>query len=354
MRLEEPAWWYGDGGSVAETLLRPAGAVWGAIATRAFARATPYRARYPVICVGNFTAGGTGKTPLALLIAVELKRLGRRPSFLTRGYGGRVAGPHWVDAERDSAADVGDEPLLLARAAPTLVARDRAAGARAIEDDARSADIIVMDDGLQNASLAKDLVLAVVDGQRGLGNRRVMPAGPLRAPLEFQLGLADAIIVNGAPPVASPRGDVADWLRQRFPGSVLSAGVRPSGSTTWLENAAVVGYAGIGAPERFFELLGRLGAKLVETVRFPDHHRFSEADAERLLGLAARSSALLVTTEKDWARIEGSTGAKARLRSASRPLPVSMVLDERDQGRLVALLEMVIREGGAPASSAQS
>lgn len=349
MRLDEPTWWYGSGGSFTEKLLHPIGVAWGAVAVRVFERVTPYRACYPVICVGNFTAGGTGKTPLALLIASELKRLGRHPVFLTRGYGGRLAGPHWVDPACDYADDVGDEPLLLAREAPVLVARDRASGARAIEAGPHPVDIIVMDDGLQNATLAKDLVLAVVDGKRGLGNRRVIPAGPLRAPLEFQLGLADAVVVNAPPVTASHSAEVVDWLRQQFTGPVLAASVQPSAPTTWLEGTAVVAYAGIGAPERFFELLARLGAKLVGTVPFPDHHRFNNVDAERLLGLATRASAHLITTQKDWARLQGSTGLAGKLKDASRPLPVAMVLEDRDHGRLIALLEMVIKKPGSNA-----
>jgi tetraacyldisaccharide 4'-kinase len=347
VRLDEPAWWYAPGSSFAETLLRPVGAAWGAVAVRAFERAASYRAKPPVVCVGNFTAGGTGKTPLALLIAAELRRLGHRPAFLTRGYGGRLPGPHWVDAVRDGADDVGDEPLLLAGEAPVLVARDRAAGARAMERGTLPVDIIVMDDGLQNGALAKDLVLAVVDGRRGLGNRRVIPAGPLRAPLEFQLALADAIVVNGAQAYGADGGAVVDWLRQRFPGPVLAATVGPAEPQPWLENAAVVAYAGIGAPERFFDLLTKLGAQVVAKAPFPDHHRFGAADAERLLKLAETASAQLVTTQKDWARLGRSTGALAQLRAASRPLPVAMQLNDRDRGRLIALLQMVIKSGAA-------
>lgn len=349
MRLDEPAWWYASDGGLAVRCLQPLAAAWSAIATSRFRRELSYRARLPVICVGNFTAGGTGKTPLALSVAAELAGLGRRPAFLSRGYGGRLAGPHWVDAVADTSGDVGDEPLLLARAWPTLVARDRRAGARAIESANDVGDVIIMDDGLQNSQLAKNLVLAVVDGRRGFGNGCVMPAGPLRAPLEFQLGLTDAIVVT-LPHGAVGGNDAAGWLRQTFPGPVMAASVQPSQPTDWLKRAPVVAFAGIGAPERFFELLDRLGADVRHRVAFADHHPFRATDAERLLRLAETHSALLVTTEKDWARLDGSTGAMDRLRAAARPLPVAMALDEQDRGRLLALLDMALKGGSVGAN----
>lgn len=342
MPLDEPAWWYAGDGGLKAVCLQPLGAAWGAIAARRYRRETAYRARLPVICVGNFTAGGTGKTPLALCVAGELARLGRQPVFLTRGYGGRLAGPHWVDASRDSASDVGDEALLLARAWPTLVARNRRDGARAVESGDRAGDVIVMDDGLQNPQLGKDLVLAVVDGARGLGNGRVIPAGPLRAPLAFQLELTDAVIVN-KPRGTGAESPAAGWLRQSFPGPVMTATVSVREPAAWLEGASVVAYAGIGAPQRFFDLLSGLGAEVVRSMAFPDHHVFTPAEAEHLLGLAEGHAAVLVTTEKDWVRLETS-GPAGRLKAASRFVPVRMILDERDRERLAALLDMALKE----------
>ncbi len=344
MRLDEPAWWYGTDHRLAPRLLQPIGAIWGAVAIRSYARATPYRSRLPVICIGNFTAGGTGKTPLALEVAGELQRQGCKAVFLTRGYGGRVAGPHWVDHAADKAMDVGDEPLLLARQAPTLVSRDRANGAKAIETGDRPADVIVMDDGLQNPSLQKDLSLAVVDGRRGLGNGRVIPAGPLRAPLDFQFGLTDAIVVNEPHDGEVGAAPTADWLRRRFPGPVLSASVQPVESVASLNNAAVVAFAGTGAPQRFFDLLRRCGADVVHAVPFPDHHPFGEADAQRLMDLASAASATLVTTEKDWARMGASGGQVGRLKAMSRVLPITMSFGERDAVRLKTLLEVAVRQ----------
>ena len=196
VRLDEPSWWYARAPTRLATLLQPIGYVYGRAAAARYFRATPYRSRLPVICIGNFTAGGTGKTPLAIHLCERLKSAGHEPVALTRGYGGRLTGPYWVNANSDVASDVGDEALLLARSAPTLVARDRCRRSTRHRD--RTAVRYGHRHGRWPAErqLAKDLTLAVVDGGRGLGNGLVMPAGPLRAALEFQLELTDAIIVN--------------------------------------------------------------------------------------------------------------------------------------------------------------
>jgi tetraacyldisaccharide 4'-kinase len=350
--LDEPAWWYGAGPSATARLLKPASSVYARLVQWRFRHVQPYRSALPVICVGNFTAGGTGKTPLALLLADELKRLGGQPAFLTRGYGGHHAGPRWVDRSLDTAAEVGDEALLLSRAAPTLIARNRAAGARAIEAavDARTA--IVMDDGLQNPTLAKDLSIAVVDARRGVGNGEVLPAGPLRAPLAFQLGLVDAVIVNTATPgPAQHEQSAAAWLKQLFPGPVLEATPCAEGDTTWVKDARLVVYAGIANPRRFFAMLERLGGRLAETMVFPDHHGYTEADAEGLLGMSVRHQAQLVTTEKDWARLLGHPGRRGTLRESSRTLRIRLTLEERDAGRLMTLIQTALLSEHASSNS---
>ncbi len=217
MRLDEPGWWYGTGADerpgltahVRTPVLRALSRLYGRIVEQRFHRRQPYRSRYPVICVGNFVAGGTGKTPLALLIARLIIAQGGNPVFLTRGYGGRERGPVWVSEGANAAWRFGDEPLLLARVAPTLVARDRKAGVHMIEDSGRDVAAVIMDDGLQNPALVKDLSIAVIDGVRGLGNGEVIPAGPLRAPMAFQLGLVDAIAVR------EPQADPGDRRARR-------------------------------------------------------------------------------------------------------------------------------------------
>jgi tetraacyldisaccharide 4'-kinase len=338
VHLDEPAWWYRDPPSGIAKVLRPFAALYGHAATVRYHRATPYRSRLPVVCVGNFTAGGAGKTPLVIELSQRLKAAGHEPVTLTRGYRGRLAGPYWVNARSDTARDVGDEALLLARAAPTLVARDRAAGARAIESGPNPCTVIVMDDGLQNPSVAKDLSLAVIDGTRGIGNGLAIPAGPLRAPLDFQLEITDAILVNGGPTEAP----VADWLRHRFVGSVLRASVTPAADSGWLKGTRVVAWAGIAAPQRFFAMLRSLGAEVAESVPFRDHQWVEEADARRLLDLAQQHHATLVTTAKDMARLSGATGLPGELAAASRVVEIALSIPEPDADRLMSLIDTAL------------
>ena len=313
--------------------LAPLASVYGGIAARRLTRAVGYRSRLPVICVGNFTAGGSGKTPFTAMLLPMLIARGERPVVLTRGYGGREAGPHLVAPSTDTARDVGDEPLLLARLAPVMVARDRAAGARAIEA-LGAASVIVMDDGLQNGALHKDLTIAVVDGARGIGNGRVIPAGPLRMPLHVQGGWVDGIVFNGG-----ARDGLGAQLAAVSSAPHIIARLEPAGDNAWLAGARVVAFAGIGHPARFFGLLERMGAQVVERVAFGDHAAFSDRDAERLLALAERHNARLVTTSKDRVRLGGSATLNA-LASASVALPVAMVLD--DPSALNAMLERVL------------
>ena len=344
MPLDEPRWWYGETRGVPwqARALRPVGRIYGSVVERRFQRAEPYRSRLPVICVGNLTAGGTGKTPLSLMIGAYLKSVGQNPVFLTRGYRGRMTGPLWVDVDHHTARDVGDEPLLLARAAPVVVARDRKAGARLIESGERPASVIVMDDGLQNPALAKDLTSAVVDAVRGIGNGEVIPAGPLRAPLDFQLLLVDCIVKNGKASTAT--GSVYEQFRQNFPGPVLCAAIAPADDAGWLKGERLVAYAGIGNPGRLFSLLQSLGGVVVEQIAFPDHHDFTNADAARLLEKARAHDAVLVTTEKDLARLSGEPGPRGELARASKALAVRMLFEAQDQERLAALIEAALKK----------
>jgi tetraacyldisaccharide 4'-kinase len=267
-----------------------------AASPRSASRRPSHTALGPVICIGNFTAGGGGKTPTAIAIASLLKSFGAKPAFLTRGYGGTSEGPVFV-SKGQSAEAVGDEPLLLAEAAPTMVAADRVAGAKAIE--ATEADIIVMDDGFQNPSLAKDLSLVVVDATAGIGNGLIMPAGPLRAPLDQQIARSNALIVIGDGSKAAPL--VAAFQAQGKP--VLKARMVPRQDRRWLGVLPVIGFAGIANPRKFYATLSQNGARLTGTRSFPDHHPYTERQAERLLRWAREWNAMLVTTEKDWVRL---------------------------------------------------
>jgi tetraacyldisaccharide 4'-kinase len=286
----------------------------------------------PIICVGNLTVGGAGKTPAALAIAQMLIAAGRRVFFLSRGYGGQAAGPVRVDAARHSAVDVGDEPLLLARIAPTIVAQDRVAGAEAAR--AAGAKIVIMDDGFQNPSLIKNFSIVVVDGRRGIGNGRVIPAGPLRAPLRSQLAYAHALLLIDAPsataaPViaaAEERGIPIFHARMEADADAVSS----------LSGQRILAFAGIGDPEKFFATLAESGVTAPVTQGFPDHHRYSRAEADALLVRAAQDDLLLVTTEKDLARFARDYEVSA-LANAVRALPVTVRIDEDDELRELLL-----------------
>lgn len=334
MSLDEPGWWYDPSGQVRwqARMLQPAAYVWGTVAKRRMRSTQGYRSRLPVVCVGNFTSGGTGKTPVCLHLAEVLKQRGHRPVFLTRGYGARVDRPVWVDPERDRAAAVGDEPLMLSRAAPVMVSRDRAAGARAIEASSVPASVIIMDDGLQNPGLIKDLTLAVVDAGRGFGNGCVIPAGPLRAPLRFQLGLADALVINHSGPMLDT--NVRDHLALVYSGPILSVHTMPHGDTQWLRGARVTAYCGIGNPARFYQLLNRLGAIVADHHSYRDHHTFSATDARTLIMRAAATNSALVTTEKDWVRLLGFDDARKDLRVQSRVVSIKLDFEEGDRARV--------------------
>lgn len=342
MPLDEPTWWYGDAQDPRRRLLAPLGALYGWIAEARYRRRAPYRSRLPVICIGNFTAGGTGKTPLSMLVARLLIEGGEKPVFLTRGYGGRATGPAWVEDGADAAQRYGDEPLLLASLAPTLVARDRRTGIDVIESGEREVSVVVMDDGLQNPALAKDLSIAVVDGTRGLGNGEVIPAGPLRAPIDFQIGLVDAIVVREPRQSPDVEQSIHALLRRAFTGPVLAAQVIPRGDTAWLSETPLVAFAGIANPERFYGLVERLGGNIAARVSFPDHHAFTRADAERLLALAREKGALLVTTEKDLVRLDRGAPGAGELLAQTRALGIDLALEARDLARLNSLLQAAL------------
>jgi tetraacyldisaccharide 4'-kinase len=290
----------------------------------------------PVVCVGNPTLGGAGKTPLALTLTRLLAQAGDKPALLSRGYGGRLKGPLQVDPTRHRAADVGDEPLLLARVAPTFVSRDRVEGAQAAV--AAGARIIVMDDGFQNPSLQKTFSVLVVDGRRGVGNGRVVPAGPLRAPLAAQLARADALVIVGTSIAGA--GVAATARALGLP--VFQAELAPdTAAAAALAGTRVLAFAGIGDPEKLFATLAGAGIAVAATRSFPDHHRYTPAEARMLCGQAERGSLTLVTTEKDLVRMAGDAGVSA-LAARARALPVTLTLADSEaflrllRNRLVA------------------
>jgi tetraacyldisaccharide 4'-kinase len=305
---------------LAVALLAPVGSLYGATVEWNSRNAVPWRAPVPVICAGNLTAGGTGKTPVAIAVADALRARGRRPFFLTRGYGGRARGPLPVAPEH-SAAEVGDEALLLAATAPTIVSGNRQDGAHlAVE---HGADVIVMDDGHQNFSLVKNLSIVVVDAQEGFGNGRILPAGPLREAVRAGLARADAVVLMGD---GTPQLD-------GFEGTVLRARLEPADASV-LKGKRVVAFAGIGRPEKFFDSLRRLGAELVAEVPFGDHHVYTTDEIADLKAKARGENALLVTTEKDQMRL---TAAE---REGIAVLRVKAVIEEAGLGRLLDSLRL--------------
>lgn len=316
--MREPAFWWRRPG-LAASLLWPAGAIYGAITAHRMMRPGA-AAGVPVVCIGNLTAGGTGKTPAAILVAQMLTAAGRKPFMLTRGYGGREAGPVQVDQARHRAEDVGDEPLLLARVAPTVVARDRVAGAAFARS--AGADVIVMDDGFQNPSLAKDLSIVVIDGRRGIGNGMAIPAGPLRAPFKRQLDHAHAVLVIGDGGAAEP---VVAAARDRAL-AIFRGRLEPDAQeVAKLRGRPVLAFAGIGDPEKFYTTLREAGIEVRVRRSFADHHRFRRSEAADMIRTCEREGLVPVTTEKDRVRLSWKDDLLA-LVSMTHTLPVRLVV----------------------------
>jgi len=299
--MREPGFWHRPS-SWTSLLLRPLAALYGAVAAGRMQR-PGVDAGVPVLCVGNYHVGGAGKTPTVLALAKLLRELGERPVVLSRGYGGRLRGPVKVDPDSHAASDIGDEPLMMAATLPVVVARDRAEGLALSR--AQDASVILMDDGFQNPAIAKDTSLIVIDGDRGLGNGRVFPAGPLRAPLPPQLERTDALIVVGDGTAAKA---VAAAIAARGK-PVLSAHLRPDdASLAPLRGKRVLAFAGIGDPVRFFRTLRANGIEVIRERAFADHHPFSKSEIETLITEAKRDALTLVTTEKDLARLRSGEG----------------------------------------------
>jgi tetraacyldisaccharide 4'-kinase len=322
--MREPAFWHAPK-SWKSHLLRPLGALYGAVATERLRR-DGFDAGIPVFCVGNYHVGGAGKTPTVLALAKLLRELGETPVVLSRGYGGKRRGPLMVDPARHTAGDVGDEPLMLAAHLPVAVSRDRVDGVALARS--QRASVILMDDGFQNPSIAKDASLIVIDGHRGLGNGFVFPAGPLRAPLAPQLARTDALIVVGQG--AAAEAVAAGIAAQQ--GLVLRARLVPDAeSVAKLQGKRVLAFAGIGDPERFFRTLRAAGIEVVRPRAFADHHPFSEIEIESLIGDATRDQLTLVTTEKDFARLRGAGEQSALLRGI---VPFKVTLEFGDEAPL--------------------
>ncbi|HEY4835100.1 MAG TPA: tetraacyldisaccharide 4'-kinase [Bradyrhizobium sp.] len=330
--MREPAFWHRPP-SWMSLVLTPLAALYGLVAGTRLQR-KGFDAGIPVLCVGNYHVGGAGKTPTVLALTNVLRDLGETPIVLSRGYGGRLRGPIKVDPERHVAEDVGDEPLMLARTVPVVVARERVDGVALARS--QGATVILMDDGFQNPAIAKDASLIVIDAGRGLGNACVFPAGPLRAPLSPQLDRTDALIVIGEGNAAAPVA--AAIAAQGKP--VLSAHIRPDdASLASLAGKRVLAFAGIGDPARFFRTLRSGGIEVVVERIFPDHHPFSKSEIETLLAEAKFVSLTLVTTEKDLARLRNAEGLASW---ANEIVPFKVTLEFDDAAALRKLVSATL------------
>jgi len=299
--MREPRFWRRGGNPWPARLLSPAGALYGAVTILRRWSHRPYRAPVRVVVAGGVTLGGAGKTPLALELAELLAA--QRPHFLSRGYGGSEAGPLRVDPSCHGAKDVGDEPLLLAATAPTWVARDRAAGAKAAA--AAGAGLIILDDGFQNPFLAKDLAFLAIDGESGLGNGHVFPAGPLREPIATALRRAQAVVLIG-----EDRAGTAGLVAGRCP--ILPARLVAADPAA-VAGKPVYAFAGIGRPEKFFASLEGAGAVIAGRREFPDHHPFGESELAEVLATAAVAKATPITTAKDRLRLPAAARDQVRV-----------------------------------------
>lgn len=322
MNFGTPRWWYEEhasGGRALRLLLTPFSFIWAEATRRRLDRGPAVDPGAPVICVGNLTMGGAGKTPVARAILAALAAKGLSAAALTRGYGGKQKGPLLVDAQTHTAADVGDEPLLLATVGPTWVSRDRRAGAKAAVD--AGAGVIVMDDGHQNPTLQKALSLIVVDGETRsgewpFGDGAVFPAGPMREPLLRGLSRSDAVVLML--PADMPHADMRLLaLFQELP--VLIARLTPLQAPP---RGPQFGFAGIAKPWKVERSLKAAGCELVDFAPFPDHAAYSEADLSFLATRAATLGAGLVTTEKDWVRLPPEWRARVT------PWPVAAVFED--------------------------
>ncbi len=327
--MRTPDFWYRDAGWQARALA-PLAALYASATARRIARPAEVQPGIPVICVGNLNAGGTGKTPTAIALVEQLKSLGHTPGVISRGYGGSLEGPLRVDPDRHRAEDVGDEPLLMAAFAPVWVAKDRAAGARAAQEHA---DVLILDDGFQNPGVAKDLSIVVVDAMRGFGNGKVIPAGPLREPVDAGLKRTDFVLAIGDEAAQSRFQAAWGDLLEKTP--IERARLEPLATGMPWQNMPVFAFAGIGHPEKFFATLRGLGANLKGAVTLADHQELTPTLLARLERDAASAGARLVTTEKDVVRLP------AAFRGKVLPVPVRLVFDDPEaiRGKLESLMD---------------
>ena len=320
MISEAPPFWWKKTADLRPFLLYPFSAGYAAVARRRLANAPREKVAATVLCVGNLTVGGSGKTPVAIALARHARKMGLSPGIVSRGHGGMVTHAHLVDKYHDSARHVGDEPLLLARAAAVAVTADRAEGARLLID--QGCDFIIMDDGFQSARIAMDYALIVVDARRGIGNGHVVPGGPLRARLVDQMRHVDGVLKLGE----GPGADLVLRHAARAGRAFFEAAVKPLPSKD-IAGKRCLAFAGIGEPQKFFDTVTALGGDTVVTKSFGDHHYYSEFDAQELLSTADEQSLQLVTTAKDAVRLDHGGQAMEALRARTKVVEIEAVFE---------------------------
>ncbi len=320
MVSEAPPFWWTKADWRAWTLY-PISFLYGRVAGYRMAHARRASVPVPVICIGNFTVGGAGKTPTALAIARAAKAKGLKPGFLSRGYGGSLDVTTVVDPAHHRAVAVGDEPLLLAREAMTVISRRRVEGAQRLVKE--GVDLIIMDDGFQSARLALDYALLVIDATRGLGNGHIVPGGPIRAPIRQQLRYATALLKVGEGTAADSIVRIAARAAKPY----FTAAVKVSDGAD-LKDRKVLAFAGIADPSKFFRTVDGIGAEIIARRSFGDHEHLTDDEIDDILITAERDDLQIVTTSKDFVRLAGHHGKADELAARVRVIEVEMAFDD--------------------------
>ncbi|MEE3000918.1 MAG: tetraacyldisaccharide 4'-kinase [Pseudomonadota bacterium] len=303
--MRTPKFWYNQKNTIQSFILKPVSWIYGLARELIINHSKTWEAPIPIICVGNLVTGGQGKTPTALSICNALKHNNKIVHFISRGYRGANRGPLLVNPKSNTANEVGDEPLLLSEFAPTWVSANREAGIKRAY--AMGAEIIVMDDGFQNPSVKKDLSIIVIDGEVGFGNGNLIPAGPLREEIANGLLRANFVVIIGKD-IFSLKDTLTSLVSQTspMPIKIYKAELKPNTNASLLNNEKVFAFTGIGRPEKFFNTLVDIGCNIIGKRDFADHHKYTEKEISNLLKIAKKENAKLVTTSKDYVRLNTS------------------------------------------------